>query len=418
MSCGINRELLSPGYCTIGINNISHALAKKKAVRKSAVNTTNVLLRRFWIPLVLIIPVGCSQAPPPAAPEPLVVKVALPIEREVADFEEFTGRTDAVSRVDIRARVSGYLVKVNFKDGDIVEKGKLLYEIDPRPFQADLDMTKGELERLEAQKKLLDIQVDRYQKLALKGAASQQDVDEYMAQQAENIGAIKTAEARIVQAKLNLGFTQITAPITGDISRTLLTVGNLINADKTSLTTLVSIDPMYAYFNIEEPTLLRVQKMMREGIVKHRIGEIKVWMGLADDVDLKFPLTGTLDFVNNTVDPQTGTILVRGTFANPYKLPDRNPMLTPGLFVRVRLNIGPTHKTLLIDQRAIGTDQGQKYVYVVDKDNKVAYHRVKLGQIFDGLQAIEDGLKPGERVVVDGLQRIRPGVVVKPEPVK
>ena len=138
-------------------------------------------------------------------------------------------------------------------------------------------------------------------------------------------------------------------------------------------------------------------------------------MGLADDVKHAFPLKGTLDFANNTVDPQTGTILVRGTFANPYELPDRPPVLMPGLFVRVRLDMGPPHKTLLVSQRAIGTDQGQKYVYVVDKDNKIAYRRVTLGLVFDGLQAIEEGLKPGDRVVVNGLQRVRPGIEVKPE---
>jgi RND family efflux transporter MFP subunit len=155
--------------------------------------------------------------------------------------------------------------------------------------------------------------------------------------------------------------------------------------------------------------------MIREGILKERVDKVEVRMGLADDVDRQFPLSGILDFVNNTVDPQTGTILLRGTFPNPYEFHRRPPVLTPGLFVRVRLNIGPPHPTLLIDQRAIGTDQGQKYVYVIDKNNKVVYHRVRLGQLFDGLQSIEDGLKPDERVVVDGLQRIRPGVEVKPE---
>jgi RND family efflux transporter MFP subunit len=369
----------------------------------------------FSIAVVLMLLLGCTQTLPPPVLVPPTVSVALPIEREVTDYEEFTGRTDAVDHVDVRARVSGYLVKVNFKDGDVVKLGDLLYEIDPRPFQADLDMAKGELERLNAQKKLLDIQVDRYQKLAVKGAASQQDVDKYIAQQAENIGGIKTAQAKIEQAELNLGFTKITAPITGAISRTLLTVGNLINADSTLLTTIVSIDPMYAYFNVEEPTLLRVEKMIREGIIKERVDKVEVRMGLADDVDRKFPLSGILDFVNNTVDPQTGTILLRGTFPNPYEFHRRPPVLTPGLFVRVRLNIGPPHQTLLIDQRAIGTDQGQKYVYVIDTNNKVVYHRVRLGQLFDGLQSIEDGLKPDERVVVDGLQRIRPGVEVKPE---
>jgi RND family efflux transporter MFP subunit len=376
----------------------------------------NHYLHLSWIVLGVVL-LGCGHAPPPAVPPTPAVNVALPIEREVVDHEDFTGRTDAVSRVDIRARVSGYLVKVNFKDGDIVKKDELLYEIDPRPFQADLDMAKGTLERLQAQKKLMDIQVDRYRELAKKGAGSQQDLDQYLAQQAENIGGLKTSEAQVEHAQLNLDFTRITAPIDGKISRTLLTVGNLVNADSTLLTTIMSIDPMYGYFNIEEPTMLRVQKMKREGILKDRLGHIEVRMGLADDVKHAFPVTGMLDFVNNTVDPQTGTILVRGTFANPYKMPDQVPLLVPGLFVRVRLDIGPPHKTLLISERAIGTDQGKKFVYVVEKDDKIAYRGVTLGLLFDGLQAIDAGLKADDRVALDNLQRIRPGMEVKPEQV-
>jgi RND family efflux transporter MFP subunit len=226
---------------------------------------------------------------------------------------------------------------------------------------------------------------------------------------------LKSARAQVEHAQLNLDFTRIAAPIAGKISRTLLTEGNLVNADSTLLTTIMSIDPMYAYFNIEEPTLLRVLKMKREGVLKERLGHMTVRMGLADDVKHAFPLQGMLDFANNTVDPQTGTILVRGTFANPYKVPSRPPMLMPGLFVRVRLDMGPPHKTLLVGERAIGTDQGQKYVYVVAKDNKIAYRRVALGLVFDGLQAIEEGLQPGDRVVVNGLQRVRPGIEVKSE---
>jgi RND family efflux transporter MFP subunit len=372
--------------------------------------------RLVWGMLGMLL-LGCHSAPPPAGPPTPAVTVAIPIEKTVTDHEEFTGRTDAVSHVDIRARVSGYLVKVNFKDGDIVKLNQLLYQIDPRPFQADLDKAQGMLEKLVAEKKLLDIQVDRYRKLAEKGAASQQDVDQYFAQQAENIGAIKAAEAQIVTAKLNLEFTRITAPVAGKISRTQLTEGNLVVTDNTLLTTLVSIDPMYGYFNIEEPALLRILRLKREGVITDNVGKVGVQMGLADDVKREFPLQGTLDFVNNTVDPQTGTILVRGTFPNPFKLPGQPPVLMPGMFVRVRLRMGPPHKVLLVSERAIGTDQGQKYVYVVDKNHKVAYRRVTLGSVFDGLQAIEDGLHPGELVVVNGLQRIRPKIEVKTDEV-
>ena len=372
-------------------------------------------IRFSWGVLGIALLGGCHRAPPPSEPPPPVVNVVLPIERDIVDYEDFTGRTDAVSRVEIRARVSGYLVEVNFKDGDIVKQDDLLYVIDPRPFQADLDQANGVLEELKARKRLLDIQVKRYRNLAESGAGSQQDFDRYVAEQAENIGAISAAKAQVRTAELNLGFTRVTAPITGKISRTLLTIGNLVTADKTLLTTLVSIDPMYAYFNVEEPTLLLIQKMKREGVIKEKLDNIDVSMGLADDTKRQFPLKGKLDFSNNTVDPQTGTILLRGTYANPYKLPDQPPVLMPGLFVRVRVSLGPPRKAFLIPQQAVCTDQGQKYVYVVGPDNKVAYCRVTLGQLFDGLQAVEQGLKAGQRVAINNLQRIAPGMTVKPE---
>lgn len=358
---------------------------------------------------------GCGgPAPQIAAPPVPLVDAARAIDREVIDYEDFTGRTDAVSRVDIRARVSGYLIKVHFKDGDLVPQGKLLYEIDPRPFQADLDQAQGQVERLDAQKKLLVIQVDRYRKLAEKGAGSQQDLDQYLAQQAENIGALKAAQAQVARAKLNLEFTRIPAPIAGQISRTLLTEGNLVNADSSLLTTIMSIDPMYAYFDVEEPTLLAVRNKLREGKIKSRGDEkVEILMGLADDVQRKFPLRGLLDFVNNTLDPQTGTIQVRGVFQNPYKINDVPPLLSPGLFVRVRLRESLPHRVALVNERAIGTDQGKKFVYVVGEDNKTVYRPVKLGLVFDGLQAVEEGLKPNELVVVNGLQRVRPNVEVK-----
>lgn len=353
---------------------------------------------------------GCGHAPPPQ-PKPIQeVSVSLPIVKEVIDYQEFTGRTDAVETVDVQARVSGYLVKVNFKEGDLVEKDDVLYEIDPRPFQADLDRAKGEVERLEAQKKLVAIQVDRYQKLALKGAASQQDLDQYLGQQAENIGSLKAAKANAERADLNLKFCTIASPINGRISRTRLTPGNLVNADTTLLTTIVSIDPMYAYFNVDEPILVRTQKLIRAGKLKSKeLSEIQVGMGLVDDVTKQFPHHGVLNFINNQFDPLTGTIQVRGIFPNPDK------SLTPGMFVRVRLSVGVARQGVLVTERAIGTDQGQKYLYVVDADNKVQYRRVRLGMLFDGLRAIEEGLEPKERVIVNGLQRVRTGDVVKPE---
>jgi RND family efflux transporter MFP subunit len=370
-----------------------------------------------WLCLLsVVVLVGCGQtAPPVKAPAVPLVEVSQPIADKESDYEDFIGRTDAVSRVEIRARVSGYLVKVNFKDGDIVKQGDLLYKIDARPFQAALDQAKADIERLDASKKLLTIQVERYKTLAAKGAASQQDLDEYLAKQAENIGALKAAEAKAEQAQLNLEFTEIKAPVTGQISRTLLTEGNLVIADNTLLTTVVSINPMYAYFDVEEPTMLRIRRMKRDGTLPAKMDAVEVRMGLADDVERKFPLKGWLDFANNTVDAQTGTIQIRGRFENGYKLPEQPPLLVPGLFVRVRLRMSAPHPVLLVNDRAIGTDQGEKFVYVVDHENKVGYRRVKLGKVFDGLRAVEEGLQPGDRVVVNGLQRVRPGIQVQPE---
>ncbi len=214
---------------------------------------------RFPLATCLLVTAGLTGCGPtiphPAAPPTPGVNVSEPVSQEVVDYEEFTGRTDAVSTVDIRARVSGYLTQVRFKDGDIVKQGELLYQIDPRPFEAALAQAKGQVERLEAERKLLVIQVDRYRELAKKGAGSQQDLDQYLAQQAENVGALKAAQAQVQTADLNLGFTRIMAPHTGRISRTYITVGNLVAADTTLQTTIRSIYPMYVYFNIEEPAM-------------------------------------------------------------------------------------------------------------------------------------------------------------------
>lgn len=369
-----------------------------------------MLYRSASFLILLFAMFGCHQAPPPVQPNIPEVSVSLPIQREIQEYKDFTGRTDSINTVEVQARVSGYLMKVNFKEGDLVKENEVLYRIDERPFQADLDRAKGEVERLEAQKKLLKIQVDRYEKLAAKGAASQQDLDQYLGQQAENVGALKAAKAQVERADLNVTFCTITSPLNGMISRTRLTAGNLVNADTTLLTSIVAIDPMYAYFNVEEPVMLRIQRMIREGVLeKQPLDKIKVRMGLADDYQRDFPFEGALNFVNNQFDPTTGTIMLRGLFKNPQHI------LLPGMFVRVRAPIGPLHKGLLVTERAIGTDQGQKYLYVVDKDNKVQYRRVKLGALFDGLRSIDEGLTADERVIVSGLQRVRPKMEVKPQ---
>ena len=247
-----------------------------------------------------------------------------------------------------------------------MKENDLLYQIDPRPFQAALDQAQGQVERLEAAKKLMAIQVNRYAKLAKKGAASQQDVDEYTAQQAENIARLKTAQAQVETAKLNLGFTRIAAPVTGKISRTLLTPGNLVNADDTVLTTMMSIDPMYAYFNIEEPTVLRIQKMVRQGAASAPA------TGRGAD-QWGWPTTSTTGSRCTARWISSTTPLIRrparsrsAACSRTSSTPAMPPLLTAGLFVRVRLTLGCPHQVLLVTERAIGTDQGEKFVYVLD----------------------------------------------------
>lgn len=361
---------------------------------------------------------GCGKPlSMPPRPEPTVT-VSRPIERMEGDYQVYTGEAKSVESVEIRARVTGYLVEVKFRDGDIVDKDQQLYQIDPRPFEATLEQMKGRLEALNAAKRLLQIQVDRYKTLVASNAASQQELDEYLAKQAENVGELKSAEANVRQAQLNLDFTRVTSPIRGKISRTQWTQGNLVTADQTLLTTVMSYDPIYGYFNVDEPTILRLQKMVRDGVFPVKdTRSIKIRMGLVDDIDRKFPIAGEVDFVNNAVDPQTGTILARGKFDNPLLGTGVPPLITPGDFVRVRVPTGMPQKMLLIAERAIGNDQGKKFVYVVDASNKVHYRPVKLGLKFHGLQAVSGEVKAGERVVVGGLQRIRPDAVVKVEEV-
>jgi RND family efflux transporter MFP subunit len=352
---------------------------------------------------------GCQRQPPAvAALPPPVVTVSLPLEREVTDYAEFTGRTAAVDAVEVRARVSGYLVKVNFREGSVVKKGDLLFQIDPRPFQAVFDQAKGQVAQWEAKLARAEADVARDERLLPKGAASQKDLDQAVADRGEARAAIQSTRAAVDQAALNLEFTKVTAPISGRISRYLITEGNLVTADTTLLTTIVSLDPMYAYFDVDERTVLRVQELIRTGRARFaRDGEVPVALALATDKG--FPHQGTLNFVDNQINPQTGTLRMRGVS------PNADAILTPGLFVRVRVPIGEPHRAVLVTERAIDTDQGQKVLYVVNDQNEVVSHPISVGALHDGLRVVEEGVQPGERVIVNGLLQVRPGITVEPK---
>jgi RND family efflux transporter MFP subunit len=378
------------------------------------------IMRHVWpvsfLPAVLIL-VGCgdSRATPQAAPKmkPPEVSVSAVIERTVTDYEDFPGRMEAINAIDIRARVTGFLAKVNFDEGKMVKKGDVLFEIDARPYKAELDRTEGIVLQMEGRLKRMESDFKRAETLIKKDAISREDYDKIIGDRTEADGNLKVAKANKETAALKLSWTKVDAPLTGRISRRFIDPGNLVKEDETVLTTIVDLDPIYAYFDVDERTTLRYQKLIRAGWANKE--DLPVYLGLAnEEKDTRgpqpgFPRLGKIHFADNKVDADTGTWRLRGLFAN------KDLSLAPGLFVRIRLPMGSAYKTTLVSEQALGTDQGQKYVYVVDKDNNVNYRRVQVGRLHHGLRAISDGLKVGEHVIVSGLQRARPNEPVTPK---
>lgn len=365
---------------------------------------------------------GCEKSNTAAEnkPAPLKVEVATPVEKEVTDYRDFTGRLQAVDSVEIRARVTGYLTKVAFdpriETGAEVKVGDLLFEIDDRTYRNTLESATAQLAHAEASLKTTTAELARTEELFNKKVSTQADLDRDVGNKLQAEASIQSGKAAVDQAKLDLEFTKITAPIAGRISESEPSIGDLINPQTGKLTSIVSVDPIEVYFDLDEPTLLLVQKMLREGTMKSATeAQLPVRLGLGNDEG--YPFEGRIDFVENQVDPETGTIRVRGVLPNPK--PERGPRpLVPGLFARVRLPLGESHKAILISERAIGRDQGSPFVYVVSSDNEVVYRRIQLGALHDGMRVILDGISSGEQVVVNGLQRIRPGIKVDPQPAK
>jgi len=330
--------------------------------------------------------------------------------RQVVDYEDFPGRTEAVNAVEIRARVGGYLEKVHFKEGAEIKKGELLFEIDDRPYVADLARAEGNLLQSEGHLRRLESDYKRAMDLYPKGAMGREDYDKIIGDRTEASGALAVAKASKDTAMLNLSFTKVRAPLSGRISRRFIDPGNMVKADETALTTIVSLDPIYAYFDLDERTTLRLQRVMRDKKIQWSPDAgLPVQLGLADEEG--FSKRGTVNFADNRVDADTGTWRLRGLFDNP----DRS--LAPGLFVRIRLPIGNPYKAMLVSEQALNTDQGQKNLYVVDAANKVGYRRVKVGRLHVGLRIIAEGLAPNEKVIVSGLQRVRTGMEVDPKQV-
>jgi membrane fusion protein, multidrug efflux system len=358
---------------------------------------------------------GCAEAPAQLAPpQPPAVPVSKPVQQDVTDYVDFTGRTDAVEAVNVVARVTGYLVQMPFKEGSEVRKDQLLFEIDPRPYQDQLSLGEAQLATYKAQQQLANADFVRATRLIKDKTISEQQFEQYKSTKEQAAAQVQSAQANIAIYKLNLEFTRVTSPIDGRVSRYYLTLGNLVNQDQTLLTTVVSQDPMYAYFDTDEPTILRVRRAVAEGTIKPAVANKNpVLMGLQDEEG--FPHAGTIDFINNQVNPTTGSITVRGVFPNPI-LAQGVRLLSPGMFVRIRVPIGPKHPALLVIDRAISSDQGLKYVDVIDAQNNVQYRRVTTGPLQEnGLRVILTGLKPEDWVAVGALQQVRPGMNVRPD---
>jgi RND family efflux transporter MFP subunit len=334
------------------------------------------------------------------------------VEREVTDYADFTARTAAVDSVEVRAHVWGYLQKVNFKEGALVQKGDVLFELDPRPYQALLNQAKAKVALDEAQLKYDEAEYQRNLNLVRTGAVSRSDLDKSAAARGVDIANVAADKAAVASRQLDLEYTKIIAPVTGRISRYQVTVGNLIQSGDqgggTVLTTIVSVDPMYAYFDVDERTVQRVRQLIREGKLPSD-DETTVPVSFSLATEEGFPHQGTINFVDNQVNSKTGTLRVRGVF------PNKDGMLTPGFFGRVRVPVGPPHPGLLVTDRALDNDQGQKIVYVVNDKNEVASRPVRVGALHDGLREVSDGLRAKERVVVNGLQQVRPGIIVTPK---
>ncbi|OMG74743.1 efflux RND transporter periplasmic adaptor subunit [Burkholderia ubonensis] len=338
-----------------------------------------------------------AEAQPPAAE----VDVAAAVEKHIVDWQSYSGRLEAIDKVEVRPLVSGTIVAVHFKDGALVRKGDPLFTIDPRPYVVEVDRAEARLASAQARRSFTDADLARARRLIVDNAIAKRDFDEKQNASREADADLKAAQAALEAAKLNLGYTRIVAPVAGRVSRAEMTVGNIVfpGASAPPLTTLVSLSPIYASFDVDEQTYLTY--LSRNGK-----GAMPVMLGLADESGYSHP--GSVSSIDNRIDSGSGTVRVRAIFNNP------DGMLLPGLYARVKISGSEPHPAVLISDGAIGTDQEKKFVMVVDAQNRVQYREILPGHLQDGLRIVSRGLQPGERIVVNGLQRIRPGASVKP----
>ncbi|HEY3968546.1 MAG TPA: efflux RND transporter periplasmic adaptor subunit [Planctomycetaceae bacterium] len=357
----------------------------------------------------MLLLAGCNRAKPKEAEaKPPEVFFERPDEQMVTDDETFTGQTVAVNTIEIRARVGGYLEKVFFKDGDLVSEGSPLFEIDERPYRAEFDRTTATLAQARAHLERLKRQEERANQLFERKAISTEQLDQARFDRAEADATVAAAVASNETAELNLKFTKINSKINGRISRRMVDPGNMVQADTTALTTVVSLDPIYAYFDVDERTLLRLRRLMEAEHAESALSsQVAVEVTLADEETA--PLWGRINFLDNQVDPSTGTLRARAVVDNP------KGFLSPGLFVRLRVPVGSPRKVLLVHEEALQSDQGQRFLWVLDDEDKAIYRQVKIGKQTENRRVILDGLKTSDRVIVKGVQRVRRNKKVTPE---
>ena len=355
--------------------------------------------------LALLVMSACGRTPEAVqAPSAPTVSVAKVLEQPVNEWDEFTGRLEAPETVEVRPRVSGQIDQVAFTEGAQVKKGDLLFQIDPRPFQAEVRRLEAQLQQARATATRSANEAERGERLRSSNAISAELAESRTSAAAEARAGVAAIQAQLDLARLNLSFTRVTAPISGRVSRAQYTAGNIVSADVTPLTSVVSTDKVYAYFDADERVYLKYSQLARDG---QRGQSTPVYLGLSNEQGN--PHLGQMNFVDNQVNPKTGTIRGRAVFDN------RDGSFTPGLYARLKLVGSGTYSAVLINDEAVGTDLGKKFVLVMDKDNKADYRAVELGPKLEGLRIVRSGLNKDERIVVKGLQRVRPGSPVTPQ---
>lgn len=356
--------------------------------------------------LLAVGSVSCRKAPSPSLTAPAKVTVATPIPQRLTEWDEFPGRLSAVASVEVRARVSGFLESTHFAEGRDIKAGELLFVIDPRRYAAEHARAQAELERARAMQDLAIAEAERAAKLLSTKTISVEEAEVKLKTRATATASLAAAQAQLDQAKLDLDWSRVTAPIAGRVGRKLITEGNLISGGVSVLTTIVQLDPIYCYFDVDERSALKYRELARQGKRESALYQsIPAEMGLANQEG--FPHLGKIDFVDNEISATTGSIKARGVFANADRL------MSPGFFAHVRIPGSGNYEAMLVRDSAIGSDQGKPFVYVIGADGKAAVRTITIGQLAGGLRVVREGLRANDRVVINGLMAVRPGAAVE-----